>query len=615
MSMSKDLCAIISNAKLSDQEKLEALKVALAEGEDVNQLGAEGQYPLHLAFDTKGPTSIVRPSPLIIKFLLEQGANFSLEYLHYNKPIHRAVAEGWFDVIKILFEKKLYLFSWYAQEIHTEYSEDLVVNHPNACSYFLGESELTPLSVAIKNSKAEILDFILSHELVMQKEFNQHGLKVKPFLKQTYTCYLREGAELDDPFIEYDVYHLHLLAFCKIGSPAYFHVRKISLNEWTKTLRVLLKYGYNINQRTDDKYQDSLLHILCKNSTYNWNTLDAIKSAIKLGANPCQKNNQGKTPLITCHEDFAELTHFLYEQGYDLSRVWRPKNTLPKNFNIGTVLNYFPQYYVNVCHSAEISEFNLGGIINRTITEKIFESFPKIESYRLAFKASFVDSEKDNYYVNTLKKWSITHIEQLKTLDIPKEEWAQHLKVLAAYLITEPQYVDADLRKLLGQAFVVVIEIMLAKEKFEAQHLSTLKMVLENSTYVPKDLVSSITDYYLKLYQKYFTQLPSLKILALDSLLTHAHEFAKDTEIAPQEMSVIENNFNFSPIRTMKTKNGYYHLSFFCVHSSDTSGEENRNDSLSRSDDHSSACTGSKRSFSEIEDGESEEPSPKRYKI
>lgn len=598
--MPKDLCKIIKNENLSEQEKLEALKGALAEGAEVNETNERGEYPLQLAFDA------IKPSPVIIKFLLEQGANFTVEHLHKQQPIHKAIVEGWLDILKILFERKLYLFGWYTEEAHSHLDTDMYHYQETAACLEMIKCELTPLSIATQTGRAEIVEFILNYEPVIQQEFNKLGLKITPLLKQSYTRFLPESGESDAPINTYKVYPIHLLAF-DLPNGRY---RRLKINGWSETLKVLLKHGCDINQPIPDKDQDSLLHLLSK-SPEAWHTFDEIKFAIKQGANPYQKNRQGQTLLITYYGDFNKLTQFLYEQGYDLNQVWQPKNALPRYFNFETVLNYFPQYYVNVCHNAKISETNLGGIINRTITEKTFEMCTEIKSYRLAFNTSF----KDNYSTKKLKKWAITQLGQLKALEISQEEWAQHLKVLAAYLMSEPKYVDANLRKLLGQVFMVVIETMLAKGKFETKHLPTLKMILENSTYVPKEIISITTDYYLKLYQKFFTQLPSLKILALDTLLTHAHDLAEDTEIVSSEMCMIKNIFESAPVKTIKTENGFHHLSFFCAESSSSSEKEDSNDSLRNSHDNSSACTGSKRSISEVEDEETEQPSPKRHKI
>lgn len=561
--MPKDLCEIIKNNNLSEQEKLEALKVALAEGADLNKPDAKGQYPLQLAFNKH------YPSRLIIKFLLDQGASFLHEDLNTFKPLHRAVAEGWLDIIKLLFDKRLYLFSWYAKEIHTQ---DIGLQTDTSFTdYYVGESELTPVSLAIQTCKAEILDFILSYEPVMQEEFNKHGLKMTPILQQTYAHCVREDTEHDAPILKYRLYPIHLLGIFEGGRPYEFKARGINIDDWVKTLEMLLEHGCDIDQCTKDEYQDSLLHLLCKNPTrYYWHPKEAIKVAIEYGADPYQKNRQGQTPLVTCYKNFDELARFLCEQGYDLNRVWQPKNALPEDINFEVVLNYFPQYYVNVYQNSNISDANLGSILQCTVNEDRNELSP--------------------------------------------EEWADHLNRLAAYLMTKPQYIDADSRKLIAKAFSTVIETMLAKEKFEAQHLSALKVVLENRTYVPKDLVSSITDYYLKIYQKFFTQLPSLKILALDSLLTHAHDFAEDTEIVSNQMNVIKNIFESAPIKTIKAQNGFYHLSFFCAQPSNSSGEEDSNDSLSHSDDSFFAYTGNKRSFLEVKGEVSEEPSPKRHK-
>lgn len=531
-------------------------------------------------------------TPLILA--CEYGALESLKILLQYKPqlnimsetgltaMHVAATAGHIDVLKVLFEKKLYL-NW-----HT-----IVENKPVKES----TKSITPVSIAIETLRIDLLKFLLKQESTIQKQFAKLDWNTPRFLEQKlirdfyFYRIRRQGyiysKDADRKVATCQILPIHLLAFSTYDARTTFtsysqrlerYNYKNEIHDFDAVLKFLIEQGININSVTVDTHEKSLLHLICEVVTYDYDDgiilpLKRFKTVVKHGGNPYLKDAYTNTPLVYYYhlyrdddyEPDAEPFDFLIMQGFKVHRAFNLKNmhiNTISNRNIEKwhelILNYVPRDYVKLCQGTHVSKENLGGLLGRKIIIKDLEAYKDMKKYFLAFGLNFEQDEMKEVeaYLN-FSKWAITEVDQLATINLSVNKITLYLQILGTYLMARKP-VEDKLFDIVGDAVICLMKRILIKKELTLDHLKALKCILENAKYLADEFKAELNNLYLRAYRELFNQLPSLAFFALDKLLQSSIKTVNDDFTA--EQSVMDEQYKNYPVKTKLVQTGYHQL-------------------------------------------------------
>ncbi len=581
------------------------------EWEEIHQPNRYGQYPLHIAIEAGDIDTVIQllskganineplvetggghcslagessthwnstpPIPLqhftplmlacrwghtaIAELLIAKGAELNAINAEGLTALHIATEQGQIDILKQLFQRKVFLAGWYA----TKYCEQPSGGHDEpitSLNRVHPYTMVTPLSIAVENLNGALLTFLLSEETAIQADFKALNWNFVPFKNQTLMRYQKEltlnTTSQEEMMTGYRACPIHWLAFAQEDNAVKF----------SETLKVLLEWGFDINERAGDQGA-SLLHLLCSVHDEHRSREESIKVALQWGASPYQLDEGGNTPFVYYCRNYYHppiaFFDFLIEQGVDLEKafVWGKSFTgTPRilfwDCSDNTMaewqaffLEYLPFYYVQFCHRSKISQDNWGGLINRTVTAKNILSYQLVESPILAFQMQWdkkCDVRSEEY--KRIQKWAICELQHFKTMGFTEAKLHEFFKVLSAYLIGDPAYVNEAVKPVILEAFLFLIDKLERANQLNVEDLKALKNVLEVQSGFDERTQALLHAKMLFIYRKLYSDLPSLKLLALEKILLGDCPDAKCLFL--EHRTIIEPIYYAYPLKTKK---------------------------------------------------------------